>query len=253
MTLLPGYDCSTPIPVPEGMQVTAGYIGGATPRVWTTGEWATMSAPLKLPIYVPTWFRTQVWNAYEDFRECLLSLYSLGVPQNSVVAVDMETEINTGYVSSLNSLLSNSGYSMLLYGSRSYVFQNPRPTAGYWSANRDGLPELDSGAIATQYTRLPDRDLNVFSPFLRFWGTESSPTTNLVEVIVNQLPQLSQGMTGVDVRTLQGLCNARSETVTIDGSFGPLTEAAVRNFQRAYELTVDGKVGPQTWTALILA
>ncbi|SCY79122.1 peptidoglycan recognition protein family protein [Alkaliphilus peptidifermentans] len=36
----------------------------------------------------------------------------------------------------------------------------------------------------------------------------------------------------------------------LDGAFGNGTETAVRNFQRAYNLTVDGIVGCQTWTML---
>lgn len=35
-----------------------------------------------------------------------------------------------------------------------------------------------------------------------------------------------------------------------DGSFGPLTEARVREFQRNNDLVPDGIVGPKTWTAL---
>lgn len=36
----------------------------------------------------------------------------------------------------------------------------------------------------------------------------------------------------------------------IDGKFGPMTKEAVRDFQGAHGLTVDGVIGPQTWAAL---
>ena len=37
---------------------------------------------------------------------------------------------------------------------------------------------------------------------------------------------------------------------TVDGGFGGQTEAAVKAFQQALGLFVDGKVGPKTWAAL---
>ena len=37
---------------------------------------------------------------------------------------------------------------------------------------------------------------------------------------------------------------------SLGGNYGPITEAAVKEFQRAMKLTVDGIVGPKTWAAL---
>lgn len=39
--------------------------------------------------------------------------------------------------------------------------------------------------------------------------------------------------------------------LVVDGIFGPKTEAAVRAFQSDENLTVDGIVGRNTWTALL--
>jgi peptidoglycan hydrolase-like protein with peptidoglycan-binding domain len=38
--------------------------------------------------------------------------------------------------------------------------------------------------------------------------------------------------------------------VVVDGVYGPRTAQAVSRFQRRQDLTVDGKVGPQTWKRL---
>ncbi|OYD06740.1 D-Ala-D-Ala carboxypeptidase family metallohydrolase [Paludifilum halophilum] len=67
---------------------------------------------------------------------------------------------------------------------------------------------------------------------------------------------LSRGDSGSDVRELQirvagWAADSPSQTyVSVDGQFGPGTEAAVKRFQRAYGLSVDGVVGPETQRAL---
>ncbi|HEY9723837.1 MAG TPA: peptidoglycan-binding protein [Oscillatoriaceae cyanobacterium] len=71
------------------------------------------------------------------------------------------------------------------------------------------------------------------------------------EPIGGSAPMLSQGSSGSAVRTLQQeLANDGFSPGGIDGIFGPNTAAAVRRFQQARGLQVDGIVGPQTEGAL---
>jgi peptidoglycan hydrolase-like protein with peptidoglycan-binding domain len=59
--------------------------------------------------------------------------------------------------------------------------------------------------------------------------------------------------TGDAVKTLQTRLNAwhANPQLKVDGSFGLGTQGAVKAFQAALHLTVDGVVGPATWTALL--
>ena len=66
-------------------------------------------------------------------------------------------------------------------------------------------------------------------------------------------PTVAQGAVGERVFSIQYLLNQRiGAGLAIDGKFGPATNAAVRKFQARFKLQVDGKVGPQTWTHLIV-
>lgn len=65
------------------------------------------------------------------------------------------------------------------------------------------------------------------------------------------LPTLSEGATGPNVRWAQYLLVRRTLSDNqIDGIFGPVTKAAVQQFQGDRGLTPDGIVGPLTWAAL---
>ncbi len=54
------------------------------------------------------------------------------------------------------------------------------------------------------------------------------------------------GSTGDAVRAVQVVLR-----VSVDGDFGPVTQAAVRSFQSSRKLAVDGVVGTNTWNALV--
>lgn len=59
-------------------------------------------------------------------------------------------------------------------------------------------------------------------------------------------PVLRRGSSGEDVKTVQTLLSV----TPADGQFGPILEAAVKAFQRALGLDVDGVVGALTWEEL---
>lgn len=61
---------------------------------------------------------------------------------------------------------------------------------------------------------------------------------------------LKKGSTGDDVKWLQERLNVCSAGLRVDGDFGPVTEAAVREYQLRHGLAVDGIVGPVTRKAL---
>ena len=66
------------------------------------------------------------------------------------------------------------------------------------------------------------------------------------EVLAAGKPTLRYKSSGINVEELQTLLN-----VSVDGKFGPQTETAVKTFQKANGLVDDGIVGRLTWTALL--
>lgn len=65
-------------------------------------------------------------------------------------------------------------------------------------------------------------------------------------------PRVGEGANGVEVTTAQFLLRQHGHDIPADGGFGPVTAAAVAEFQAARGLVADGWVGPQTWPHLIV-
>jgi peptidoglycan hydrolase-like protein with peptidoglycan-binding domain len=65
-------------------------------------------------------------------------------------------------------------------------------------------------------------------------------------------PMLRQGKANDQVQTAQYLLREHGHQIVADNLFGPKTDAAVRSFQTAARLTVDGIIGPRTWSALVI-
>ena len=106
------------------------------------------------------------------------------------------------------------------------------------------LNRVEGGGLGADGTMIaPSRDARDLSGFPEFETLELEPPTST--------PILSQGSRGPAVIDLQDrLAAAGFSPGAADGIFGSLTDAAVRSFQRAKDLAVDGIVGPLTWSAL---
>ena len=71
-------------------------------------------------------------------------------------------------------------------------------------------------------------------------GAVQAPTSTSIR------PEVKLDDVGSVVSELQNLLG-----VTVDGEFGPETDAAVRAYQATHGLDVDGEVGDETWAALL--
>lgn len=78
-------------------------------------------------------------------------------------------------------------------------------------------------------------------------GTAPSPA---VAGTTARTAVLSIGSRGASVSQLQSALNSRGASIAVDGRFGSATRQAVRDFQRANGLAVDGVAGTRTWAAL---
>jgi peptidoglycan hydrolase-like protein with peptidoglycan-binding domain len=65
-------------------------------------------------------------------------------------------------------------------------------------------------------------------------------------------PVVHTGDSGLRVNAIQMLLIQRHVQLTVDGKFGPQTEAAVKSYQARHGISPSGKVGAKTWEALIV-
>jgi N-acetyl-anhydromuramyl-L-alanine amidase AmpD len=123
-------------------------------------------------------------------------------------------------------------------------------------ADKRGL--TTHAAVSLAFKRSTHTDPGAGFPFERFLGFVRTAlgAPPLAPPLKPAPPTLRSGASGWQVTRLQRLLRQHGllpEPAQIDGDFGPVTEAAVRDFQELHGLEVDGVVGPLTWAALVAA
>lgn len=86
------------------------------------------------------------------------------------------------------------------------------------------------------------------------YGGTTTETKQEVKTVDITLSMLRKGSKGNEVKTLQRLLIALGYScgsAGVDGDFGGGTDKAVKNFQKAKGLEIDGVVGKATWTKLL--
>jgi hypothetical protein len=142
-----------------------------------------------------------------------------------------------------------------------------------WEPDLATRPSTDTGHVhlSCRSDLFPQTDFHGWDPVAELLAGGITPVSTpvpaggiSVEDIVGKLPTLQFGATGHYVRILEGLLVGHGYPTgaaggPVDDTFGRVVDASVRQFQRdravANSVTAsghgDGKVGPNTWAALL--
>lgn len=112
-----------------------------------------------------------------------------------------------------------------------------------WGGDWDGRPEVPNSNYDAMHFEI------IATPEELGQGFEHERVVVTGNSSILSLPVIRLGARGPLVVQLQDLL--RLKRTTGNGTFGPRTEAAIRQFQADHGLTVDGIAGHGTWTALV--
>jgi len=146
-----------------------------------------------------------------------------------------------------NRKIRSKGYSGGL--SVAYAYHGPSPHTEHIHVDIEMTVAQENDGRAWGYYRGGNTTPVVTVPVVHT-GTGAAPKGGMT-----RMPVLRRGAAAASAtRTLQrALTKAGGSPGPVDGSFGPKVDAAVKAFQRAHHLSVDGVVGPKTWVALVQA
>lgn len=122
-----------------------------------------------------------------------------------------------------------------------YVPQHLVARSGRAESTRASVSALRSGRGAVTVTTAATLPLGAAA----FMAAPALAAPENAPIAPSEKPVLSFNSTGESVVEVQSLI-----ALVRDGYYGPVTTSAVKHFQQANNLTVDGVVGPKTWQAL---
>lgn len=251
-------DSAFPLSPEPRRDITLVYVGGDTPHSWSKPEIQAMPSRYIWPCWVRS--NPQMVNAADDTTACINRLRGLAVPRHTAVILDLETAIDGIYVNEFNAGLANAGWTVTKYGSRGFIWGNPKTSGGTFVADPTGRPHMDpdGDTVATQYAFDGAFDLSLVKDdaAVPLWEInppdKTTPPPAWEMTMMRALPTLTvNAPQHNDVARVQGLLGAAGHHLKMDGLYGPLTEAAVKLVQGAHGLTVDGVCGEHTWVVLI--
>lgn len=152
------------------------YIGGNTPHIWTDAEIANLKAQPWCRYIVPIFTRSnpQGANATADADAAIAWARAHGQPSGTKTMWDGETAVDSPYYTGVDQRLqSQAGLHEILYGSKSSVTQNARPSGGYDEASWTGAP-YDPVDEADQFGSWAAYDLGEFKTD-ELWDLHPTP------------------------------------------------------------------------------
>ena len=141
------------------------------------------------------------------------------------------------------------------------------PGLAVWRSGHIGIYEGNGNILefrGTEYgavrTKVKSRDFTHWGKIKGVEYGETKPKEEPKWTVKRLLKLTSPMLKGADVREMQQriydygirvvVINNKAQTLKADGTFGQITEAAVKAYQKSKGLVVDGKAGKKTITAL---
>jgi hypothetical protein len=219
------FDAAWPPNTPPKVDIVNRYIGGGTPHVWTQAETDTQVAKAGARYVLPNFVRVPPTShdPKDDATWVVNWLRAHGVPKGVTHALDYETAIDAAYLRAYDQVIVAAGYRTMVYGSRNFVLQNPKPSGGYWTAHWNNTPHLcsDAGVTATQYggdtTLGQPWDINLVADSVPLWDVTGQEADMPLDVddkkyLDGKFAALMNAVTGTGT-ALKNIINAARDDV----------------------------------------